>query len=91
MMKAVDPPEHYRRKAQEALEAAELARKSYELRGVDMARGWFELADFYDKPRTVSYNVFRSAVVRLPRTDATGHRYGSGPLRPLKTRELDGR
>jgi hypothetical protein len=54
---AVDRPEHYRRKAQEALEAAELARGE-ELRTAwaDMARAWCELADFYEKS-TVPYSV----------------------------------
>ena len=43
-------PEHYRRKAQEALEMAGMAR-SEELptAWLDMARAWSELAEFYEK------------------------------------------
>jgi hypothetical protein len=61
---AVDQPEHYRRKAQEALEAAELARGE-ELRTAwaDMARAWFELADFYEKS-TFPYSVHDAVPAR---------------------------
>jgi hypothetical protein len=64
MMKAVDRPEHYRRKAQEALQAAEIARVE-ELRTawVDMARAWFGLADFYEES-TVPYSAHDAAPVR---------------------------
>jgi hypothetical protein len=47
---AVNSPEHYRRKGQEAVQVSAFARDE-ELRGawLDMARAWFELADFYEK------------------------------------------
>ena len=43
-------PEHYRRKAQEALEMAGMARgEELPTAWLEMARAWSELADFHEK------------------------------------------
>jgi hypothetical protein len=67
---SVDQPEHYRRKAQEALEAAELARGDLRTAWSDMARAWFELADFYEKS-TVPCSVHDA--VPLGRGEVAAH------------------
>ena len=47
-------PEHYRRKAQEALEMAGMARgEELPTAWLDMARAWSELADFYENTLAV--------------------------------------